>query len=84
MSEKKLRKKYFSSFEWKPLILNFIVFVTMWIIWHYFIIWDYSYFNRIESFFMLGLCFFVRCLIFLGINWKESKWFLEEMKRIRR
>jgi O-antigen/teichoic acid export membrane protein len=84
MSEKKLWEKYFSSFERKPIVLNLAVFVILGVIWYNFVVWDYSAFSRVESFFMLWWCFFIWSLIFLGVNWKECSWFFEEVRKLRR
>lgn len=80
---KKLWKEYKLSLDYKPIIKNLFVFLIIASITYLFVLWPYSNFTRIQSFFLLGLCFFVWLIFFVISNFSDVKWFMGEIKKLK-
>ena len=80
---KKLWKEYKLSLDYKPIIKNLFVFLIIASITYLFVLWPYSNFTRIQSFFLLGLCFSVWLIFFVISNFSDVKWFMGEIKKLK-
>jgi hypothetical protein len=45
---------------------------------------DFDGLARVKTFFLLGAYFFVWCVIFLGMNWRDCKVIFGEIKKLRK
>jgi O-antigen/teichoic acid export membrane protein len=84
MSEVSLWKEFISKFDFYSLFKNIFILWILWIFSYKYLIWHYDKFSRYESFFILWFCFLVWTIIFTWINWKEAKWFLWEVKKLKK
>ena len=84
LQEKELWKEYRLSVDYKPIIKNLWIFLTLWIIIYEFVLWKYDTFSRLESFFIIWFCFLIRLTIFVFINLNDFKWFFSEIKKLKK
>ena len=87
LSEYLLKSKYKISFFLKVIIRNILIF--WWIslvLFLYF--WNFSYFiqnfTRVETLWILTWCISIYIVIFIIINYTLFKWFISEMKKLKR
>jgi hypothetical protein len=83
LSEITLWKKYATIFNYNFLIKNIAFMWVLWIILYYFITPLFEWLSRWNSFVFMWVIWLIWFSLFWLINWKELKWFIWEVKRIR-
>jgi len=84
LSEIKLWKKYISKFDYLFFIKNIIFLAILWSLSYLYIIPLLDWLSRWISFWFLFVIWIVWFILFWIINYKEFKWFILEIKRIKK
>jgi O-antigen/teichoic acid export membrane protein len=84
LSELKIWKKFKISIDWKAVIKNLILFSLLWFLCFKYFLIDFDELARVKTFFLLWAYFFVWCVIFLGVNWRDCKVIFWEIKKLKK
>jgi len=84
LQEYHLWKKYRIRFDYKFLTKNLFFMWFLWIFSYYFIVPIFEVLSRLNSLYLLVLIWILWFIIFFIINYKEFKWFILEIKKLRK
>lgn len=84
LSEIKLWKEYFSHFDYKFFTKNIIFLWLLWLFSYYLINPLFENLSRLSSFWFLTIIWITWFLLFWIINIVEFKWFISEIKKLRK
>ncbi len=84
MSEYALWEKYKIDFDFKYLFKNIILIWIIWLLTYKYILPIFSSLNRLELLLMFCLYSFLYFIIFIFINLKEFKFFIWEIKTLKK
>lgn len=71
-------------FDFWYLIKNIVFLSFIWLGMYYFLLPLFDWFSRLEWFFMLGLISLVYFASFVWFNWKDFRYFYDEVRKLRK
>lgn len=84
LSEYFLWKEYKTKFNYKYLLKNILIMWTIWIFTFKFILIYFEWLSRINSMLLLTVFSIIYSWIFVIFNYSEFKFFILEIKKIRK
>jgi hypothetical protein len=84
LSEYYLWKKYRINYDYNSILKNIFFIWFLWLFFYKFWLNFFIWISRLNSLFILWLFFIIWFLIFILINHKEFKFFILEVKKLKR